>query len=203
MCFWFKPFEARFIFCFFYWPTNEFSYEKHLFWKLHIYSMFVKGPKSNFIMRLEELVISVPVVFEGKQNPKQITVDKRRILVILRAVFIWCRLLAQTTKHVFLITNSLAASAFFLWMSVDPLLERLALSSSQSRISLLKSKSCVFHMGLPDLLHAAFSLFLPFISTLLFSIFRKAPHFRQAMRDYDYFGKLEKNAEGEESVRFV
>lgn len=61
-------------------------------------------------------------------------------------------------------------------------------------------------MGLPDLLHAAFSLFLLFISMLLFSftpIFRKAPHFRQAMRDYDYFGKQEKNAEGEESVRFV
>lgn len=50
--------------------------------------MFVKGPKSNFIMRLEELVIAVPVVFEGKQNPKQITLDKRGILVILRAVFI-------------------------------------------------------------------------------------------------------------------
>jgi len=65
-------------------------------------------------------------------------------------------------------------------------------------------------MGLPDLLHALFSLFLPFIFTLLFfyylsftPISTKAPHFRQAMRDYDYFGREEKNVEGEESVCWV
>lgn len=55
---------------------------------------------------------------------------------------------------------------FCLCMSSDPLLKRLAFSSSWSHISLFKSKSCVFHMGLPDLLHALFSLYLPFISTL-------------------------------------
>lgn len=83
-------------------------------------------------------------------------------------LFVWICLPFQPTKRTFLITNLHSGSAFAFCAFSDPLLKRLALSSSPSRISLFKSKSCVFHMGLPDLLHALFSLFLPFISTSFF-----------------------------------
>jgi len=50
----------------------------------------------------------------------------------------------------------------------------------------------------------AIYLYTSFFYYLSFTpISTKAPHFRQAMRDYDYFGREEKNVEGEESVCWV
>lgn len=101
----------------------------------------------------------VPVVFERKHNLELITADW----------FVWMIFVAPATHQMHVFNHKSAFRLHFcLCMSSDPLLKRLALSSSWSRISLFKSKSCVFHMGLLDLLHALFSLFLPFISTLLF-----------------------------------
>lgn len=103
----------------------------------------------------------VPVVFERKHNLELITADW----------FVWMIFVAPATHQMHVFNHKSAFRLHLcLCMSSDPLLKRLALSSSWSRISLFKSKSCVFHMGLPDLLHALFSLFLPFISTLLFFI---------------------------------
>lgn len=109
------------------------------------------------------------VVLERKHSLKKITADKEGILFICFIYLYEFVTLATQLAHIFNHKSAFRLS-FCLCMSSDPLLKRLALSSSWSRISLFKSKSCVFHMGLPDLLHALFSLFLPFISSLFISL---------------------------------
>lgn len=103
-----------------------------------------------------------PVVFERKLlNRLQLT--RRGFYLFICFIYLYEFVtLATQLAHIFN-HKSAFRLCFCLWMSSDPLLKRLALSS-RSRISLFKSKSCVFHMDLPDLLHAQFSLFLPCIS---------------------------------------